>query len=224
MPDEKPKKTASSPQKRQASRPQQSRRPPQKSAALTLLWLMPFISIIILFWMIILQMGIVDPVESFGITMDQWFMLSVFIIICCIIILILSVVGTLIGEAPTAAAAGGGRASGAEREVIIEAVPEEAAAEPDRAAADSEGSDLVGVALTKPKKDLTKTSTEDVKVEVEKDIPPASEAPKKSVIGARMVEYPLKIGGGLYGDTYIKIDKEKVLKLRTLLIEEHYLY
>jgi hypothetical protein len=74
--------------------------------------------------MIILEMGYIDAQGTMGITLEQWFMLSFFIIICSIIVLVLPVVGTLMSETPSAQGTRRGGGADRNRGVIIEAVPE----------------------------------------------------------------------------------------------------
>jgi len=54
-----------------------------------------------------------------------------------------------------------------------------------------------------------------------KDTPPAkpqTAAPKKQIIA-----YPSEVEGGIYGETYIELGQQKVLKLRSLVVEASYL-
>lgn len=210
------------------SRPRKPAEPESSSSVSVVLWLIPVISVIFLIWMLVLEMGFVDTADLIGINNEQWFMLSVFVIICCIIVLILSVVGSLMSEAPGTAhkpASGSGRS---DRTVIIEAVPDQSESKPEEKAA----------VKTESKAASASTVTEEVFTESvagEEKIEKAAEKSKqvkepekaidstKDVAGQRMIEYPIKVGTGLYGDTYIKIDSARVLKLRTLLLEDYYL-
>jgi hypothetical protein len=179
--------------------------------------------------MIILEMGYIDAQGTMGITLEQWFMLSFFIIICCIIVLVLPVVGTLMSEAP--AAQGARRAGGADRNrgVIIEAVPEkekdefeEVEAKELRAKADSGAEaeakfEEVSAAETEASADESAAAAEKVK-KAKAEPAGTGELPRNIIV------YPTKVGSGLYGDTYIKVNTEQLLKLRTILFDEKYLY
>jgi hypothetical protein len=183
---------------------------------MTLLWIIPVVSIIILLWMIVLEMGFIDVEELFGVNIDQWFMLSVFIIILCIIILILSVVGTLLGEGIPAEGKAAKRTSESNRAVVIEAVPEEAESKPTESSALNNLSEGEIEAQTITEEEVVEA------ISKEEEISEGLAAPEGP--GEKITEYPAKVTGGLYGDTYIKIDKARILKLRTVIIEDHYLY
>ncbi|UCH88032.1 MAG: hypothetical protein JSV49_07115 [Thermoplasmata archaeon] len=203
-------------------------RPRKKPWVYSLLWLLPLISIFILIWMIVLEMGVVGSQDNLGVSLDQWFMLSVFIIICCIIIMILSVVGTLLGEtSASAAAAGAAKAKGAQG-VVIEAVPEEDQAETAvEKAVEKPAKEGAEAAITK---EMAKEVSEELGAEAKAEVvsAKAKKAPSKAVsaedIAPRIIEYPTKVGSGLYGDTYVKIGNNRILKLRTILFDESNLY
>ena len=48
-------------------------------------------------------------------------------------------------------------------------------------------------------------------------------AAKKDKIRPIMLQYPSNVEGGIYGDTFIDVENEIVLKLRTLVVEDIYL-
>lgn len=48
-------------------------------------------------------------------------------------------------------------------------------------------------------------------------------AVKKDNIRPKMLEYPSSVEGGIYGDTFIDVNDDVVLKLRTLVVEDIYL-
>lgn len=50
----------------------------------------------------------------------------------------------------------------------------------------------------------------------------ASPAPKEKTKPI-IIEYPLDVEGGIYGDTFINLDSENILKLRTLVVNDIYL-
>jgi hypothetical protein len=179
--------------------------------------------------MIILEMGYIDAQGTMGITLEQWFMLSFFIIICSIIVLVLPVVGTLMSETPSAQGTRRGGGADRNRGVIIEAVPErdedeleEVEAKELRAKADS-GTEAeakfeeVSVAETEASADDTAATAEKVKKA-------KAEPVGKGDLSRDIIVYPTKVGSGLYGDTYIKVSTDQLLKLRTILFDEKYLY
>ncbi len=48
-------------------------------------------------------------------------------------------------------------------------------------------------------------------------------AAKKDKIKPNIIEYPPEVEGGIYGDTFIEVNDELVLKLRTLVVDDIYL-
>lgn len=49
--------------------------------------------------------------------------------------------------------------------------------------------------------------------------PPLSKDKMKPII----IEYPSEVEGGIYGDTFINLDEDRILKLRTLVVSDIYL-
>jgi len=206
-------------------RVQKQQRPsPQMERINTILWVIPLISVFLLLWMIIVNMGLYDFSETTGLNNEQWFMLSVFIIIILFIIMILSVIGTVLGEPQRAASAQRKRPS-QNREVLIEAVPEETGTKTEPEKSD----DAKAVVATEPvsgEKAIAmevETVVEVKDVEAEKTAKITKDAKKVDGPISNIIEYPINVSGGLYGDTYIKLDKKRILKLRTLIVEDYYL-
>ena len=189
----------------------------------TLLWLMPLISIIVLIWMFVLNLGYIDSEEMFGWDNTTWFNLSVLIVIVLIIILSLSGTGSLMSTVP-APAAGGTSRSREQKGVLIEAV------DTDKKPATTASTAQVKPLEVEPEKKKEAVEARDRPVKAEKsealaEVADEKEAaePKADEAPSNIMVYPTSVGIGLYGDTYIKIDRERILKLRTLLIEDYYL-
>jgi hypothetical protein len=66
----------------------------------------------------------------------------------------------------------------------------------------------------------TETGTDNDELKSAEIVAPAA---KKSSIKPSMVEYPSDVEGGIYGDTFIDINSDTILKLRTLVVEDIYL-
>jgi hypothetical protein len=207
--------------KKQAAARQQA----QVERVNTILWVIPLISVLLLLWMIVVNMGIYDFSETTGLNNEQWFMLTVFIIILLFIVMILSVIGTVLGEPQRPAPASAGRPKpAADRGVVIEAVPETAEVQAD-AAVDMEPAETAKAAPAEKPKEIAmevETIVEVKDIEKEKKAEKAKEAAPDETAG-NILEYPEDVTGGLYGDTYIKVDKKRILKLRTLIVEDYYL-
>ena len=215
--------------KQQARTKQTTARQPARSAQVervnTILWVIPLIAVFMLLWMIVVNMGIYDFSETTGLDNEQWFMLTVFIIILLFIVMILSVIGTVLGEPQRPAPAGAGRPRpAADRGVVIEAVPETAEVSADAAVEVEAKAEAEPAAAGEPKELAMEVETivEVKDVEKEKKDEELKEAPTTAAAG-NILEYPGKVTGGLYGDTYIKVDNKKVLKLRSLIVEDYYL-
>ena len=67
------------------------------------------------------------------------------------------------------------------------------------------------------------TSTSNEKPERLEDADIVAPSAKKSKVKPKVIEYPLEVEGGIYGDTFIDVDDETVVKLRTLVVEDIYL-
>ena len=91
-----------------------------------------------------------------------------------------------------------------------------------------------GETQTEPKLPLkTRASTatdisdeQKLSTEPEKELQPAAVVAKpvsKDKMKPLVFEYPQEVEGGLYGDTFIELDSESVLKLRTLVVKDIYL-
>ncbi|MGA1849061.1 MAG: hypothetical protein ACMUHB_06940 [Thermoplasmatota archaeon] len=53
--------------------------------------------------------------------------------------------------------------------------------------------------------------------------PPAKRVEEKKETEPKVIIYPLEVEGGIFGDTYIQLSPEKVLKLRSMVVEPEHL-
>ncbi len=65
--------------------------------------------------------------------------------------------------------------------------------------------------VSKPAHETKTASKPQVKVNEKKEIEP------------KVIIYPVEVEGGIIGDTYIKLSPEKVLKLRSMVVEPEYI-
>jgi hypothetical protein len=56
-----------------------------------------------------------------------------------------------------------------------------------------------------------------------KEPPPPQPAPHIPAPKKQIIAYPSEVEGGIYGETYIELGQQKVLKLRSLVVEAEYL-
>lgn len=185
-----------------------------------LIWIIPIIAIII-FGLTIYVWFTMDPDEGiFGMSIDDWRNLSTLILIVLIVILVM--VLSVKPESTRKPSASGPRKrpeptnadSKPTKMVVIEAIEPEKADVEDAAevtTAPSETSALVKAAAA------ATTEGELEIADAEIIAPPAKK------ITPNMIEYPKKIEGGIYGDTFITVDEGDTLKLRTLVVEDVYL-
>ncbi len=186
-----------------------------------LIWIIPIIAIII-FGLTIYSWFTMDTDEGiFGMSIDNWRNLSTLILIVLIVILVM--VLSVKPESTRKPSASGPKKrpkptnaeSKPTKMVVIEAIEPEKADVEDAAevttAAPSETSALVMAAAA------ATTEGELEIADAEIIAPPAKK------VTPNMIEYPKKVEGGIYGDTFITVDESETLKLRTLVVEDVYL-
>jgi hypothetical protein len=184
-----------------------------------LIWIIPIIAIALLGWIFYLWFSF-DPEEKImGATLDDWKIGSIFILMILIVILILvHPSGKLSGKPePTKKADATGKTKKAKstgsteskrtKMVVIEAMDSEKKAEKVKEAK-MEPVDFEAEPEGKGEQDIA---------DAEIIAPPAKK------ITPEILEYPKKIEGGIYGDTFIKVDDGTTLKLRTQVVEDVYL-
>jgi len=65
----------------------------------------------------------------------------------------------------------------------------------------------------------------DISKEVRRPEPSSEARMQGTVIAARpqVIVYPSDVGGGIYGDTFIRLSQNKVLRMRSMIVDESYL-
>ena len=193
---------------------------PERSASSIgyMIWIIPIIAIVIFGLMIYvwLEDGLM------GMSIEEWRNIAIlgFIILIVILVMVLSVkpettrkpstVGTRKEPKPVKAAE-----SKPTKMVVIEAVEAEKAGTEDAAeisAAPAEATAPVEAAAA-----AAATEGELEIADAEIIAPPAKK------VTPSIIEYPKKIEGGIYGDTFITVSDGETLKLRTLVVEDVYL-
>jgi hypothetical protein len=185
-----------------------------------LIWIIPIIAIILLGWIAYIWFSF-DPDEKImGATLDDWRYGSIFILMILVVILILvHPSGKQAGKPERSKGTGSGKPrkakpygdteSKSSKMVVIESMETEKKPE------------KIKEVKMEPVTFKTKPEGEE---ESEADIADAEIiAPPAKKVSPDILEYPRKIEGGIYGDTFIKVDDGTTLKLRTLVVEDVYL-
>jgi len=189
------------------------------------IFILPFIALIALIWLILLKIGELPESVTFNWEFNTW--LNFWMVILVILIVILICIPQT-GEQPKPEEVTPTNAETVKKVkkttkkkpvtmVTVETVDKPVEFVP------------IGIADDKVKS-TTKTKIEPAEVKLsdkeEKAILAANivaPAVKKDKITPKVIEYPKEVEGGIYGDTFINIDNERVLKLRTLVVEDIYL-
>ncbi|WP_455392635.1 hypothetical protein [[Eubacterium] cellulosolvens] len=82
--------------------------------------------------------------------------------------------------------------------------------------------DDVKMSVSSPEVETSAKSISDSKTKV-KPAEVVAPSASKDKIKPKVLVYPSEVEGGIYGDTFIKIDDDTVMKLRTLVVEDIYL-
>ncbi len=162
-----------------------------------LIWIIPIIAIILLGWIVYLWFNF-DPNDNImGATLDDWKIGSIFILMILIVVLILvHPSGKLAGKPESDK-----RASTAGRSKKAKSTSSK----------ESKSTKMVVIEALESEKETQKVK------EAEIIAPPAKK------VTPDILEYPKKIEGGIYGDTFIKVNEGTTLKLRSLVVEDVYL-
>ena len=189
--------------------------------------ILPLIAILALSWLILLKLDQLPKSLTFNQDFTTWLNFWVVILIILIVILIcIPQTGEAAGTARAGTSAGTKKSfdakpgeTGPTTMVTIETgdkpvefVPltkEEGAPATEKPAAEAEG---------EIEKEVTTEKKVDLKVA---DV--VAPAAAKGKVKPEVIEYPLEVEGGIYGDTFIDIDDEIVLKLRSLVVKDIYL-
>jgi hypothetical protein len=189
------------------------------------IFILPIIALIALIWLILLKIGELPDSLTFNWEFNTW--LNFWMVILVILIVILICIPQT-GEQPKAEEVTPSKAETAKKikktakkkpvtMVTVETVDKPVEFVP------------IGIADDKVK-GTTKSKIEPAEIKLsekeEKEILAANivaPAVKKDKITPKVIEYPKEVEGGIYGDTFININDGKVLKLRTLVVEDIYL-
>ena len=197
------------------------------------IFIIPLIAIIAIIWLLLMNMEMLPESLTFGWDMDNWYHFWMVVLIILIVVLFCIPQS---GESSREAEAvevdkleGGKKVKKRPKrdkdtmvtietdEKPLEFVPvssetlkslKEKPAEP----SEPEQTDESEIKTTEP--------------EIKSDIKSAEVVAKpvqSRKIKPKIVEYPLDVEGGVYGDTFIDLNDERVLKLRTLVVKDIYL-
>ncbi len=161
------------------------------------IWVFVIISFVLFLWLIIMNLEpeFYDDSYSFGIDFTTWIIIGSLIMIFFLVIIM---VGYFPPREVAPKAVGANTAESSKTQENISPVPEPEEAVPE-----------VLVVEAEP-------------VEVEAEFEEAEDVETGKVyegpIKPKLIEYPKKVPGGVYGDTIIRVDYDTKLNLRTLLI------
>jgi len=205
--------------------------PGRSSALRNGIIIFPIIALIGVIWLILLKLEMLPESLTFGQDFTTW--LNLWMVIFVILIVILICIPQT-----------GGSAEAKEVEIpSVDVKPKTKkivkATKPTMVTveADEKPVEFIPVAKTDKKEvptlsaSVTKTEVEPVIATVvtadeKPDIKPADVVAfpaAKEKIKPKIVEYPLEVDDGIYGDTFINLDDDTVLKLRTLVVKDIYL-
>ena len=185
--------------------------------------LIPLIVILGIFWLILVRLDIIAADIIADWEFETW--VNVWLVIFGILFLI------LILSIPR----GGGQTVPSEAIVVsklgaAKKVKKQVKAKPATMVTIEPDDDTVEFVPVSKKKETTgsadtpdATSTSDEKTEKPKDADIVAPGTKKGKVRPKLIEYPMEVEGGIYGDTFIDVDDETVIKLRTLVVEDIYL-
>jgi hypothetical protein len=210
----------------------------QSSGLRNVILILPLIAILALVWLILIRLDQLPESLTFGQDFQTW--LNFWMVVFVILIVILICIPQSGKSAEVEELAESGKA-GAVKKVkkpskpeptsVVTVEAEEKPAEfvpvakktvktskPD-ASLETSGAKKAGAQATT---DKTAKEAEEAKPEFKFADVVAMPAAKDN-IKPKVLEYPTEVEGGIYGDTFIDVDPETVLKLRTLVVRDVYL-
>jgi hypothetical protein len=201
------------------------------------IFIIPLLAVIALVWLILLRIDMLPESLAFNQDFKTWVNIWMVILIILIIVLILIIPHGSEKAAPV--------------EVVLSTKPsgtkkvkKQVKHKPvtmETVDSDAEPVEFVPVKKQKVKRsakksgeilidsDILKQKSSIVDAEAQADRASAKSAEiiappaKKGKIKPSIIEYPSEVEGGIYGDTFIEIDQDDTLKLRTLVVEDIYL-
>jgi len=184
-----------------------------------LIWIIPIIAIAVLGWIIYLWFSFEPGEEIMGATLEDWRIGSIFILMILVVVLILVHPSGKLATKPEPAQKAAGTSKKARSSTLKETKPTKMVVI--EALETEKDAEKVKEAKMEPVEFKTEPAEKD---ETETDIADAEIiAPPAKKVTPDILEYPKKIEGGIYGDTFIKVNDQTTLKLRTLVVEDVYL-
>lgn len=193
--------------------------------------IIPLIALIAIIWLILIKLDMMPTGLTFGWDFEAWKNFWLIVLIILFIILILSIPRTgeqreteeavIVSAAETSKKTKKHVKAKPATMVTIEA--EEAEAEFVPSGKEKlEKEDKIKTSSVKSEPKDSSSSTKEVKEKVKTADIVAPEV-KTVKVKPKVVIYPSEVEGGIYGDTFIEIDDETMIKLRTLVVEDIYL-
>lgn len=197
--------------------------------------IIPLIALIAIVWLVLIKLDMMPTGLTFGWDFEAWKNFWLVVLIVLFIILILSIPRTSEKREPEEAVVITTIESTKKVKKQVKAKPAtmvsiEADDSPmefvpvgkEKVVVVTEDKIETKVTSTKSESKATSASTAEDKTMVRSaDI--VAPGTKKGKVKPKVIVYPREVEGGIYGDTFIDVDVDSVIKLRTLVVEDIYL-
>jgi outer membrane biosynthesis protein TonB len=177
----------------------------EQEGSKAILWLIPIIAVIYLLWVLYIKLGNA-PAWATRIGIQQWVYFGAILMIILIIILVMFMMIYVPARRPSV--------EETTKEMKIEEEETEVTTVKTRKRKEAPA-EVTVEAVEAPEKKEVQARVE-VEEPVKAEVIEQPEPPK-------IIEYPIEVSGGVYGDTFIPVGDGMILKLRTLIIDSHYL-
>jgi len=195
--------------------------------------IIPLIALIAITWLILIKLDMMPTGLTFGWEFETWKNFWLIILIILIIILILSIPRTgehreadeavIISTSETSKKTKKQVKAKPATMVTIEADDVDAEFVPSgKEKMEKEEKIEIQTSAAKSEPKVSGLSSKEVKEKV-KSADIISPGTKAINVKPKVIIYPSEVEGGIYGDTFIEIDNDTVVKLRTLVVEDIYL-
>jgi hypothetical protein len=206
----------------------------QSSGLRNAILFLPLIAIIGLVWLIMVNLGRLPESLTFGQDFKTW--LNIWVAILIIIIVVLFCIPQTgesgkaleVAEAQPEPTRKVNKVAKSDQAATVTVEPEEKPVEFLAVSKEAlkEKKLKAEEAKVEPVAEEEVTEKEEKTIEAKADLLAASVVAKpagKGKIKPHIIEYPSDVEGGIYGDTFIELGNEKVLKLRTIVVKDIYL-
>lgn len=197
--------------------------------------IIPLIALIAIVWLVLIKLDMMPTGLTFGWDFDAWKNFWLIVLIVLFIILILSIPRASEKREPEEAVVISTTESTKKVKKQVKAKPAT------MVSIEADDSPMEFIPVGKEKVVTVTEEKTEIKVKSTKSEPKATSASsaeekkmvksadiiapgtKKGKVKPKVIVYPSEVEGGIYGDTFIDIDEDSVIKLRTLVVEDIYL-